>query len=298
MHTNTRARSHTHARTHAHAPPHSLPSPHINQQKTAMSVLYGVIAIALGALGASNRRGDLTGRPGNTPADKFFGVANSLGTLAFAFSAAIICIEVEHTLREPPRAAVSMRKSIGAAMGTAFTLYALVSILCYSALGPDSPDDVLVGFEKTGFAPLWLAMLANAAVLIHMVAAVQTYMQPIFEWLEDALMARFPKAVGRVPPLAFRVLLRTPLMVVVTLLAIVVPSFSAITGLVGAMTYFPTATFYPLHMYRTCHEMSRRRSFAFYAIIAVMAVISLLATVGAMQGVVVSARNTAASFAG
>jgi len=159
-----------------------------------MSVTYGVIAIVLGAMGASNRRGDLLGRPGTSPTDKMFGVFNSLGNIAFAFSAAIITIEVEHTLREPPRAAVSMRKSISASMTTAFTLYALVSVLGYAALGPDAPDDVLVGFEKVNFAPLWLAMLANAAVLVHMIAAVQTYMQPIFEWIEDLTAHALPQA--------------------------------------------------------------------------------------------------------
>lgn len=263
-----------------------------------MSVLYGVIAIALGAMGASNGRGDLTGRPGASPSDKIFGVFNSLGNVAFAFSAAIICVEVEHTLREPPRAAVSMRKSIAAAMSTAFTLYALVSTLCYAALGADAPDDVLLGFEAAGFAPLWLAMLANAAVLLHMVAAVQVYLQPNYEWLEDILLTRFPKAIGRVPPLIFRILFRTPIMVLITVLAIVIPSFGALSGLVGAMTYWPTAVFFPLLCYRKCHEVSRKRAATFTSINVVMGLISLIATVGAMQGVVVSARNSTAALAG
>lgn len=257
-----------------------------------MSVTYGVIAIALGAMGASNRRGDLVGRPGTSPADKAFGVFNALGNIAFAFSAAIITVEVQHTLREPPRAAVSMRKSIGAAMSTAFTLYGLVAVLGYAALGPDSPDDVLVGFEKVNFAPLWLAMLANAAVLVHMIAAVQTYAQPIFEWLEDLLLQRFPKAVGRVPPFVFRLLVRTPLMVMVAIVATVVPAFGAITGLVGAATYWPTAVFYPLKAYRNTHTISRGRGFLFLAINVALGLISAVATVGAIQGIVETARTS------
>lgn len=257
-----------------------------------MSVLYGVIAIALGAMGASNRRGDLVGRPGNSPADKVFGVFNSLGNIAFAFSAAIITIEVEHTLREPPRAAVSMRKSISAAMTTAFTLYALVSVLGYAALGPDAPDDVLVGFEKVNFAPLWLAMLANAAVLVHMIAAVQTYMQPIFEWLEDLTLTRFPKAVGKVPPFLFRLLVRTPLMVVVTLIAVFIPGFGAITGLVGATTFWPTAVWFPLKCYRRSHVIGRGRAILFMAINVALGLISAIATVGAVQGIIETARTS------
>lgn len=261
-----------------------------------MSVTYGVIAVVLGAMGASNRRGDLVGRPGATPVEKVFGVFNSLGNIAFAFSAAIITIEVTHTLREPPRAAVSMRKSITAAMSTAFTLYALVSILGYAALGPDAPDDVLVGFEKVHFAPLWLAMLANAAVLVHMIAAVQTYVQPIFEWIEDRLLTRFPKAIGRVPPFVFRFLLRTPLMVVVTVVAIVMPAFGAITGLVGAATYWPTAVFYPLKCYRNSHTISRGRSLLFHAINVALGLISAVAVAGAVQALVQVARTTATTM--
>jgi amino acid permease len=255
-----------------------------------MSVTYGVIAIVLGAMGAGNRRGDVAGRPGASGVDKVFGVFNSLGNVAFAFSAAIVTMEVTHTLREPPRAAVSMRKSIGAAMSTAFTLYSLVAILGYAALGPDTPDDVLVGFEKVNFAPVWLAMLANAAVLLHMVAAVQTYAQPIFEWIEDRLLMRFPKAIGRVPPFVFRFLLRTPLMVLATVVAIFLPAFGAITGLVGAATYWPTAVFYPLLCYRRSHEVSRRRSVLFNGINVALGCISVVAVAGSIQALVQVAR--------
>jgi len=45
-----------------------------------------------------------------------------------------------------------------------------VAITSYMALGNGVPDDVLTGFSAT---PLWLNMLANAMVLLHMVAAVQ-----------------------------------------------------------------------------------------------------------------------------
>lgn len=45
-----------------------------------------------------------------------------------------------------------------------------VGITGYSALGNSVPGDVLVGFTD---APTWVTMLANTAVLLHMVSAVR-----------------------------------------------------------------------------------------------------------------------------
>jgi hypothetical protein len=42
---------------------------------------------------------------------------------------------------------------------------------------------------------------------------------------------------------------RTAYVIFTTLLAAVLPFFGAFTGLVGAVTYFPTAVAYPILMY-------------------------------------------------
>jgi amino acid permease len=184
------------------------------------------------------------------------------------------------------------------AMSTALTLYSLVAVLGYAALGPEVPDDVLIGFEKVNFAPLWLAMLANAAVLLHMIAAVQTYLQPIFEWLEDWLLARAPKTAGKVRPVFLRIALRTPLIAAITAIAVVIPAFGAVTGLVGAATYWPTAVYYPLKTYSNAHVVSKRRALVFRAINCVLLLISLAAMVGAVNGLVETARASFTAFGG
>jgi len=284
-----------------HRPPAEFlitPSSHTTrpEKNTGMSVTYGVIAIALGAMGAGNRLGTLAGRPGEGPLDRAFNVCSSLGNVAFAFSAAIICIEVQHTLREPPRAVVSMRKAVGASLSTGLALYALVAGLGYAAIGDAVSDDVLTDFERVDFAPLWLAMVANAAVLLHMVSAVQVYLQPIFEWLEDALLARFPRAAGRASPVALRIALRTPLVLAITAVAVALPSFSSITGIVGAATYYPTAVAYPLMMYSNSHVVSKRRALLFRAIHVTLVLVSAAALVGAVNGLVETARQSFTAF--
>jgi hypothetical protein len=46
------------------------------------------------------------------PKKQIFGIFNSLGNIGFAYSSAIVLMEIEDTLREPPRAAVSMKKTV------------------------------------------------------------------------------------------------------------------------------------------------------------------------------------------
>lgn len=76
-----------------------------------MSLGYSTLAVSLGASQASNHLGTIAGRVA-PPVDKAFGIANSLGTIAFAYSSAVVLMEVQDTLREPPKASVSMKKSL------------------------------------------------------------------------------------------------------------------------------------------------------------------------------------------
>jgi hypothetical protein len=59
-----------------------------------MSFGYSAIAIALGAREAHNGLGSLTGKPA-APTDKLFGCFNALGNFGFAYSCAIVLMEVQ-----------------------------------------------------------------------------------------------------------------------------------------------------------------------------------------------------------
>lgn len=52
---------------------------------------------------------------------------------------AIVLIEIQDTLREPPKAAISMKKSLNAGLGLTFVIYIAVSFLGYAALGDAVP---------------------------------------------------------------------------------------------------------------------------------------------------------------
>ncbi|KAF8062021.1 AAP2 [Scenedesmus sp. PABB004] len=252
----------------------------------AMSMGYSTLAIALGASQAHNKLGTLAGKPA-PPMEKTFGVFNSLGNIGFAYSSAVVLMEVQDTLREPPAAAVSMKKTVPAALSTTFTLYLLVSVCGYLALGNAVPSSIVLGFTSS---PLWVQLLANLMVLIHMVPAYQVFSQPCFATLEDLLLRGFPKldnCVGR--EWMLRALYRTFYVVVTTVIACALPFFSAFVGLVGALTFWPTAVFYPIQMFKKVYNPRGPRRVAMNIINVIMGVVALLATVGSMETIVASA---------
>ena len=86
-------------------------------------------------------------------------------------------ISIQNTLKEPPKAVVSMKKTIVAAFLSTAGFYLSVAVTGYAALGSAVPGDVLTGFDVSPEVELF----ANAAVMMHMVAAVQVFLQPLYE---------------------------------------------------------------------------------------------------------------------
>ena len=86
-------------------------------------------------------------------------------------------ISIQNTLKEPPKAVVSMKKTIVTAFLSTAAFYLSVAVTGYAALGSSVPGDVLTGFDVSPEVEL----IANAAVLLHMVAAVQVFQQPLYE---------------------------------------------------------------------------------------------------------------------
>ena len=70
-----------------------------------------------------------------------------------------------------------MKKTIVTAFLSTACFYLSVAVTGYAALGSSVPGDVLTGFNIFPEMELF----ANAAVLLHMVAAVQVFLQPLYE---------------------------------------------------------------------------------------------------------------------
>ena len=75
--------------------------------------------------------------------------------------------------------------------------------------------------------------------------------QPVFATIEDLILRCAPSLQFSGPRAerALRLGYRTAYVGVTALVACALPFFDAFTGLVGAITYFPTAVAYPIAMY-------------------------------------------------
>ncbi|EFN51990.1 hypothetical protein CHLNCDRAFT_32765 [Chlorella variabilis] len=166
---------------------------------TASSLGYVTISLILGLVYSGNRGGTVGGRPGTSPANKAFGMLNALGNIAFAFGFAQVLMEIQDTLRQPPRAVHTMTSAVRVAVTAAFGFYISSAIACYSALGNGVPGMVLQGFED---APEWILVVANICIVIHMVTAWQVWAQPVYETIESIVKAYMIKRQMRSAGLA------------------------------------------------------------------------------------------------
>ncbi len=254
------------------------------------SYLYSTIALILSAwqLATHGMASDTTliGVEGGTPTQRAFGMFQALGNLAFAWSCTPLITSIQSTLKEPPKAVVSMGKTVTASFGTTAFFYTTVATTGYAALGSSVPGDVLTGFSLSSE----LELLANIAVLLHMVAAVQIYTQSLFEAAEAALEAKAPHLFARVlggdankaTKLVGRLAYRSVITVGVTAIAASVPHFSLFGGLVGALTFWPLSVFYPIMMHKTVFPPSEKRKVLLVGINVLMLAVCILATIGSI----------------
>lgn len=84
------------------APPPTKPAAKANDQRTNKQT-------------ATTRTNPTQSKRKTQQQAKAFGICNALGSIGFAYSSAIVLLEVEDTLREPPAAAASMKKTVNLA---------------------------------------------------------------------------------------------------------------------------------------------------------------------------------------
>jgi hypothetical protein len=106
---------------------------------------------------------------------------NALGAIGFAYNFALILLEIQDTLRQPPKSIGTMKKSCNIAITTSFFFYISVACSGYAAEGNDVAPMILESFD----GPEWALIIANIAVLAHMITAYQVYGQAVFNTIES-----------------------------------------------------------------------------------------------------------------
>ncbi|KAJ6848185.1 amino acid permease 8-like isoform X1 [Iris pallida] len=271
-----------------------------------MSVAYSLIGLGLCAgKFASHRaaRGTVSGVKvggvgGVSATTKTWHSFQALGNIAFAYTYSMLLVEIQDTLKSSPPENQTMKRASLYGIGVTAIFYISLGCVGYAAFGNDAPGNVLTGF----YEPFWLVDIANVAVLVHLVGAYQVYGQPIYAKYEEWLAKKWPHA-GFIHklytvPLPFskshsfkftlcKLLLRTVFVALTTLIAMMLPFFNAIMGLLGSVAFWPLTVYFPVTIYISQANVKRgeRRWLALQGLSAVALLVSLLAAVGSVADI-------------
>ncbi|KAL8543274.1 hypothetical protein ACS0TY_003988 [Phlomoides rotata] len=296
-----------------------------------MSFTYSTVGLLLGVAQVTENKsikGSLTGISIGTMTEagvvtahqKMWRSLQALGAIAFAYSFSIILIEIQDTVKSPPAEHKTMKKATTISIAVTTTFYLLCGCMGYAAFGDEAPGNLLTGFGF--YDPYWLLDIANLAIVIHLVGAYQVtilsnnqmtscnladrknmnlqqvYCQPLFAFVEksDFVTAEYDIPVpfyGVYQLNFFRLVWRTCFVIFTTLIAMLLPFFNDVVGLLGALGFWPLTVYFPVQMYIAKNKIGRWISHWIGLQMLSMAClfVSIAAAVGSVAGVVLDLRT-------
>ncbi|XP_062224733.1 probable GABA transporter 2 [Phragmites australis] len=220
----------------------------------------------------------------SSKSERTFNAFLSISILASVFGNSILP-EIQATLAPP--ASGKMAKALVLCYSVLFLTFYFPAITGYWAFGNQVRSNVLQSLmpdSGPSLAPTWLLILAVVLVLLQLIAIALVYSQVAYEIIEknsaDAARGRFSRR-----NLAPRVALRTAYVAGCALVAAMLPFFGEIIAVVGAVGYIPLDVIIPVVMYNMALAPRSRRSPAFLANAAIMAVFIVLGVIGAVASV-------------
>nr|CAB3491174.1 unnamed protein product [Digitaria exilis] len=265
-----------------------------------MSFTYATIGLSLGiakTISNGGFKGSLTGVTavaGVTPLQKVWRSLQAFGDISFAYSFAYILIEIQDTIKSPPSETKVMKKATMVSVATTTIFYMLCGCMGYAAFGDEAPDNLLTGFGF--YEPFWLVDVANVAIVVHLVGAYQVFVQPLFAVVESMVAATWPDSrilsrevkVGPFVLSVFRLTWRTAFVCLTTVVAMVLPFFGDVVGLLGAVSFWPLSVYFPVEMYIKQRGVRRwsTRWVCLQMLSAACFVVSVAGAVGSTAGVI------------
>ncbi|XP_045823428.1 amino acid permease 2-like [Trifolium pratense] len=271
-----------------------------------MSFTYSIIGLALGIAKVAENgiiKGSLTGISIGAVSEtqKIWKTFQALGDIAFAYSYAVVLIEIQDTLKSPPSEAKSMKKATKISIAVTTTFYMLCGCMGYAAFGDAAPGNLLTGFGF--YNPFWLIDIANAAIVVHLVGAYQVFAQPIFAFVEKTATQRWPNIdkefkieIPCLPPYKlnlFRLVWRTVFVILTTVISMLLPFFNDIVGVIGALGFWPLTVYFPVEMYISQKKIPKwsNRWICLQIFSGACLVVSVVAAVGSIAGVLLDLKN-------
>ncbi|OVA19702.1 Amino acid transporter [Macleaya cordata] len=267
-----------------------------------MSFSYSSIGFGLGigkVIENGTIKGSIGGVPAATVAQKVWKVCQALGDIAFAYPYSIILLEIQDTLKSPPPENQTMKKASMTAIFITTFFYLCCGSFGYAAFGNQTPGNLLTGFGF--YEPYWLIDFANACIIVHLVGGYQVYSQPVFAFTEGWLAEKFPNSgfinksyTIRVPLLPalnlnlLRLCSRTAYVISTTGIAMLFPYFNQVLGVLGSLTFWPLAIYFPVEMYFVQRKVGAWTQK--WVILQIFSLVCLLVTmvalVGSIEGII------------
>ncbi|XP_052192330.1 amino acid permease 3-like [Diospyros lotus] len=280
-----------------------------------MSFAYSSVGLALGIAKVSENgsfKGSMMGisigtmtKAGTvTATQKLWRSLQALGAIAFAYSYSIILLDIQNTVKSPPAEHKTMKKATLLSIIVTTVFYLLCGCMGYAAFGDNAPGNLLTGFGF--YNPYWLLDIANLAIVIHLVGAYQVYCQPLFAFAEKKSAQKWSKSdfvtaeydlpipcYGVYRLNFFRLVWRTMFVVVTTIIAMLMPFFNDVVGILGALGFWPLTVYFPVEMYISQKKIRRwtSRWLALQFLSLACFSVSLAAAVGSVAGVVLDLKT-------
>ncbi|KAK4284449.1 hypothetical protein QN277_001281 [Acacia crassicarpa] len=275
-----------------------------------MSMGYAFIAVGLSiakVAGGGHVQTSLTGTIVGvdlTSTQKMWNSFQALGNIAFAYAFAVVIVEIQDTLKSIPSEKKAMKKAVSVGISVTTMFYSACGLLGYAAFGNSAPGNILTGFGF--YEPYWLVDIGNIFVLVHLVGAYQVFCQPIFGLVEEWCSKKWPESdfftkeysinipkIGIYKMNQFRLVWRTVYVILSTVIAMLLPFFNSILGLLGAFAFWPLTVYFPVEMYIAQRKLP---SFSAKWIMLKMLswvcfIVSALAAAGSIEGIVKELKN-------
>ncbi|WVY91498.1 hypothetical protein V8G54_037012 [Vigna mungo] len=218
-----------------------------------MSFTYSIIGLGLGMAKVIQNgmvKGSLTGVSIGAVSEtqKIWRTFQALGNIAFAYSYSMILIEIQDTIKSPPEESKTMSKATLVSVLVTSIFYLLCGGFGYAAFGDSSPRNLLTGFGF--YNPYWLLDIANVAIVVHLVGAYQVDCQPPFRFIEKVAAQKFPDSDFITKEFVVRIPGCKPFQIgLEDNFSMLLPFFTDIVGLIGAIAYWPLTVYFPVEMY-------------------------------------------------
>ncbi|KAJ7528649.1 hypothetical protein O6H91_15G012200 [Diphasiastrum complanatum] len=219
---------------------------------------------------------------GSTPA-KLFNAFNSLAIFANTYGSGIIP-EIQATIAPPTHG--KMFKGLLLCYAVTISTFFSVGIAGYWAFGIESSGNVMSNFVTNGSStliPRWIIITANVLIVIQLLAVALVYSQPTFDFMEGKASgiqhSRF--SLRNLLP---RLVLRSFMVAISTLIATMFPFFGDINAFIGAFCYTPLDFLVPVIFYSVSFKPSFQSPF-FWINCLIIIIFSLIGSLGSISSI-------------